>query len=152
MFRGSAKLRDYDYRALIPLVKLLRRPQAQVHRGISLQSAIENIGAIMDLLREVDACIEFRLPTVSRTNTLKTKILLGTIACIPAYDRFVNDAIASLGWPQGLSGYAGLLARAKKHSPFQRFSDRIAEDGFSIPPIRALDAFLNNMGRQLGRS
>jgi hypothetical protein len=151
MYRGSAKIRDYSYTVLEPVVSVVRRPRAQALRGISLGNAASNLQAIFTLLGDIDAALKMHMPDISVTDTLKTKIALGTLACIPAYDRFVCTAVRDLGWPAAVStkSFSDLLGRAAKHAGFATFCARVRSKRIMLPELRLLDAYLNYMGSEL---
>lgn len=154
MYRGSADIRNYSYQALIPVVSTLRRPDARALRDVTLEDALKRVDELFDLLRSIDDDLQRTMSRISVTDTLKTKIALGTVACIPAYDRFVAIAARRLGWPASLTGrsYSKLLSGAIEHKQFHAFCETVTDEGIALPEMRLLDAFLNYLGWRLANN
>lgn len=110
MYRGSSFLLDYDYKIHIPIIKnIIIRDDVYKFRGAGLDEVKESLFEISDHIKRSysnngvdEECILDIAEEKSASDTLVTKILLGTLGCIPAYDRFfkiglhysANDKIA----------------------------------------------------------
>nr|DAD85489.1 MAG TPA: hypothetical protein [Siphoviridae sp. ctDcW16] len=84
MYRGSTTLLKKDYKVHYEVVKLIK-PVA-LNRE-SIKSLTEIQGLMHKIFQEYDKV------SVKASKTLQTKILLGTLGCFPALDRFFID-----GW------------------------------------------------------
>jgi hypothetical protein len=100
MYRGSSFLLQKDYKVHVPVVKILMERKYNPLVGISAEELIENVN--LELLEEVSERIRrayaMEKPSVegvtnNATDTLVTKILLGTLGCVPAYDRYYVQAV-----------------------------------------------------------
>ena len=104
MYRGSSFLLQKDYKVLVPVVEEilkseydclfglactdLREPEVQAR----LANVYDHIAKYFHPIREEVAGRE-RASSVSPV--LITKILMGTLGCVPAYDRFFQDGVAT---------------------------------------------------------
>ena len=86
------------------------------------------------------------------TDTLATKILLATLACVPAYDAYVVEGLRAEGIP-----YATLNERTLKalfdwyndrRVEFKSVQDHIRENGLRYPSMKLADMYLWEVGRR----
>ncbi len=102
MYRGSSFLLQKDYKIHIPVVKELLKKEYDPLAGIDCvelkreenQRLLENINAFLD---EYYSNIRDEVKNIKVRNqlssTLITKILMGTLGCVPAYDRYFISGI-----------------------------------------------------------
>lgn len=102
MYRGSSFLLQKDYKIHIPVVKELLKEEYDPLAGIDCvelkreenQRLLENINAFLD---EYYSNIRDEVKNIKVRNqlssTLITKILMGTLGCVPAYDRYFISGI-----------------------------------------------------------
>ena len=102
MYRGSSFLLKKDYKIHIPVVKELLKEEYDPLAGIDCvelkreenQRLLENINAFLD---EYYSNIRDEVKNIKVRNqlssTLITKILMGTLGCVPAYDRYFISGI-----------------------------------------------------------
>ena len=88
MYRGSSFLLQRAYTAHLPVIRALASPKFsnlwQLDVGTH-DDDVELVATIMALVESVKAAYErFGKPT----DTLASKVLLGTVGCLPACDRF----------------------------------------------------------------
>jgi len=88
---------------------------------------------------------------VNVTDTLATKILLGALGCVPAYDRYFIGGIRSKGLsysclkPDNLSTVANFYKR--NHSSFSCAKNEIWKlSGVSYPPMKLVDMYFWGIG------
>lgn len=93
-----------DYKIHIPAVKTILRTEynclseieCKNYKNTNVQAALS---AINEELRvyysEIRKQVKERTPSGQISDTLITKILLGTLGCVPAYDRFFISGIKS---------------------------------------------------------
>lgn len=102
MYRGSSFLLWKDYKVHIPAVKEILFPHYDGLLGIpcSEYANLENqksLEMLNDFLRSyynsVRLSIKENKPQNKISDTLITKILMGTLGCVPAYDRYFNYGI-----------------------------------------------------------
>ncbi|MBT3982915.1 MAG: hypothetical protein HOE90_16260 [Bacteriovoracaceae bacterium] len=103
MYRGSSFLLWKDYRIHKPVVeKLLKNRHLQNYDFSSIDDT--DLKEILDLAkwiknwyRENINKVNGESKSVNATYTLVTKIMLGTVGCIPAYDRYFIDGMRMSG-------------------------------------------------------
>lgn len=104
MYRGSSFLLQKDYKVLVPIVEEVLKPEYDCLFGLActdlrnddiraqLKKLYDDIAEHFDPIREKVAGREVTTPV---SPVLITKILMGTLGCVPAYDRFFQDGVAT---------------------------------------------------------
>jgi hypothetical protein len=103
MYRGSSFLLWKDYRIHTSVVeKLLENKHFQKFNFSTIKDA--ELDKIIDLTKWIKNWYKENIKTVNgekktlnATDTLVTKIMLGTLACIPAYDRYFIEGMRTSG-------------------------------------------------------
>lgn len=99
MYRGSSFLLQRTHTAHLPVIQVLASPQFSNlwSRDVGTHDHdIELAATIMALVESVKAAYkQFGTPT----DTLATKVLLGTVGCLPACDRYFIDGFKSTRFP-----------------------------------------------------
>lgn len=102
MYRGSSFLLQKDYKVLVPIVEEILKPEYDCLFGLActelrnddvqaqLKKLYASIADDFHPIREEVAGREVASPV---SPVLITKILMGTLGCVPAYDRFFVDGI-----------------------------------------------------------
>nr|WP_314275494.1 hypothetical protein [Schaalia odontolytica] len=102
MYRGSCFLLQKDYKVLLPIVEKVLKPEYDCLFGLAcadlreseIQDRLENLNKYIakhfEPIRDEVAGREVPTPV---SPVLITKILMGTLGCVPAYDRFFVDGI-----------------------------------------------------------
>ena len=102
MYRGSSFLLQKDYKVLSPIVEKVLKPEYDCLFGIACADLRESEvqGSLEKLNKYIDAHfgpirdeVAGRKVVSSVSPVLITKILMGTLGCVPAYDRFFVDGI-----------------------------------------------------------
>jgi len=102
MYRGSSFLLQYDYTIHTSVVKQILKSEYSTLFGLECKEL--NNEQTSSLLKKLNSEIStiynpFRLElketevTQDISNILVSKVLLGTLGCVPAYDRFFVDAV-----------------------------------------------------------
>ena len=106
MYRGSSFLLQKDYKVLSPIVEEILKPEYDCLFGLAcadlrnsdvpeqLEELYKRIAVHFDPIREQVAGHKVETPV---SQVLITKILMGTLGCVPAYDRFFQDGAKYLG-------------------------------------------------------
>lgn len=104
MYRGSSFLLQKDYKVLSPIVEEILKPEYDCLFGVActdlresevqarLTNARDYIANHFWPIRNEVAGREVASPV---SPVLVTKILMGTLGCVPAYDRFFQDGVAT---------------------------------------------------------
>ena len=106
MYRGSCFLLQKDYKVLSPIVEKVLKPEYDCLFGLActdvrnsdvwkqLKTLYDDIAHDFHPIRKEVAGREVATPV---SPVLITKILMGTLGCVPAYDRFFQDGAKYLG-------------------------------------------------------
>lgn len=104
MYRGSSFLLQKDYKVLTPIVEEILKSEYDCLFGLActdlrnsdvraqLAKLYDDIADYFHPIREEIAGREVTTPV---SPVLITKILMGTLGCVPAYDRFFQDGVAT---------------------------------------------------------
>ena len=100
MYRRSTFLLYCNYKVHIPAVLILQEKKYAPLHGITAENLCkeENLILLEELGNRIrktyeDQPIEKNKQDITVTDTLVTKILLGSLACVPAYDQFFNKTL-----------------------------------------------------------
>lgn len=97
MYRGSSfLLKETNYKVHIPVVKILLSDKYEQLQNLC---DVEKVELLDELKREINVYYKGQRTDSGKdiTDTLFTKILLGTIGCVPAYDTNLCIALKLLG-------------------------------------------------------
>ena len=133
MYRGSSFLLQKDYKVLAPIVEKVLKPEYDCLFGLAcadvrnddvwkqLKKLYDKIAAHFDPIREK---VAGRKVTTPVSPVLITKILMGTLGCVPAYDRFFEEGAKYLGLEKKSYNEDSLLELAKF---YEAHNDRLEE-------------------------
>ena len=104
MYRGSCFILQKDYKVHTPIVKEILKPEYDCLFGVACVDLREP--EVQERLTNVYDCIANHFGPIrnevagrkvasSVSPVLITKILMGTLGCVPAYDRFFQDGVAT---------------------------------------------------------
>ena len=104
MYRGSSFLLQKDYKVLSPVVEEVLKPEYDCLFGVACTD-LRNSDVRAQLTKLYDYIADYFHPireevaghevTTPVSSVLITKILMGTLGCVPAYDRFFQDGVAT---------------------------------------------------------
>ena len=152
MYRGSSFLLQKDYKVLVPIVEEVLKPDYDCLFGVACTDLREHEVQVM-LTKLYDYIAEYFRPirdevagrevASSVSPVLVTKILMGTLGCVPAYDRFFQDGAKYLGLEHNSYNKNSLLELA---GIYEEHNDRLEEvrrgfvgDGLTYPQMKLLD-------------
>ena len=153
MYRGSSFLLQKDYKVHIPVVKIITEEKYAPLLGITAEGLMEDNN--LDLLEDISDKIRqayaneqpsFEGVTNNATDTLVTKILLGALGCVPAYDRYYVQAVRRYGISVG--GYDRRSVRdvAKYYlqhkDAFESVRAELSTYGTEYPVMKIMDMCL----------
>jgi hypothetical protein len=98
MYRGSSFLLQYDYTIHMAAVEALTQPRFSPLWGRDVGGSDDDMAIVPLILEAVDVVRLAYKPFGNATDTLVTKVLLGTLACLPAADRLFLNGFASAGF------------------------------------------------------
>ena len=152
MYRGSSFLLQKDYKVLAPIVEKVLKPEYDCLFGLActdvrnsdvweqLKKLSDDIADHFDPIRNE---VAGRKVVSSVSPVLITKILMGTLGCVPAYDRFFEEGAKYLGLEKKSYNKDSLLELA---DIYETHNDRLEEarrgmqcDGLIYPQMKLLD-------------
>ena len=152
MYRGSSFLLQKDYKVLSPIVEEVLKPEYDCLFGVAcadlrepgvleqLANARDYIAKHSGPIRDEVAGREVASPV---SPVLITKILMGTLGCVPAYDRFFEEGARHLGLEKKSYNEDSLLELADF---YEAHNDRLEEarrgmrtDDLIYPQMKLLD-------------
>ena len=152
MYRGSSFLLQKDYKVLVPIVEKILKPEYDCLFGLActdvrnsdvraqLMELYKDIADYFDPIREE---VKGRVVKFPVSQVLITKILLGTLGCVPAYDTFFGIGAEYLGLEEKDYNEDSLLELA---AFYEAHNDRLEEvrrgfegDGLTYPQMKLLD-------------
>ncbi|WP_454899308.1 hypothetical protein [Actinomyces sp.] len=104
MYRGSSFLLQKDYKVLVPVVEEILKSEYDCLFGVActdlreseVQDRLEKLYKyIAKYFRPIRNEVAGREVTTPVSPVLITKILMGALGCVPAYDRFFQDGVAT---------------------------------------------------------
>lgn len=91
MYRGSSKLLERDYLVHEDAIKIIEKYK-YLRCGLGQEVALHNMESILNLIQKLSSYYK-TTHDVTPTDTLISKIILGTLGCLPAFDRFFVDGV-----------------------------------------------------------
>lgn len=152
MYRGSSFLLQKDYKVHIPVVEELLSEKYDVLAGIEFVSFREKSN--QQLLLDINSFLEKYYDEIRKnvkgqelknelSSTLITKILMGTLGCVPAYDRYF---IAGIKEQKVATGNYNIRSIMKLVKFYEKNADRLEPirekmevEGMPYPQMKLLD-------------
>lgn len=165
MYRGSSFLLQKDYKAHIPVVKELLSKKYDALAGIECIDFRKESN--QRLLQDIDLFLEQYYDKIRRevkaqelknqlSFTLITKILMGTLGCVPAYDRYF---IAGIKNQKVATGNYNLKSIMQLVDFYEKNSDRLEPvrekmevEGMPYPQMKVIDMGFWQVGLELDTS
>ena len=133
MYRGSSFLLQKDYKVLSPIVEKVLKPEYDCLFGLAcadvrnrdVRAQLKKLSdEIADDFRPIRDEVAGREVASPVSPVLITKILMGTLGCVPAYDRFFQDGAKYLGLEHNSYKEKSLLELADF---YEAHNDRLEE-------------------------
>ena len=152
MYRGSSFLLQKDYKVLSPIVEEVLKSEYDCLFGVACVGLREP--EVQDRLEELNKYIAKHFQPIRNevagrevptpvSPVLITKILMGTLGCVPAYDRFFQDGVATCKVTTREYSRNSLL---KLVDFYEEHNDRLEEvwrgmrvDDLTYPQMKLLD-------------
>ena len=163
MYRPTSPLLYTDYKIHIPVVKELMREDYDNLWNITYKELDLEKNKIVNLTDKImnelygertDDVEKFYDKKMRITETLATKILLGTLACVPAYDsnfikaiRKYKNGIADPTKPKSLKALAEFYKDNEEE--LNDLIKKFEKDGVVYPQMKLLDMGFYQYGREL---
>lgn len=151
MLRGSAFLLQKDYRVHLPIVKLLVSKEYRNLHNCPIEK-LKDTHTLDQIMKLSDEIVElYRGLTEDLGNgegkvasdTLITKILLGTLGCVPAYDRYFKSGLSLSKVAQQSYGAKSMGQLAEyyldNYDQFETFRREISQGRVEYTPMKIID-------------
>ncbi|WP_271767962.1 hypothetical protein [Aquimarina algiphila] len=162
MYRGSSGLLQKDYlvhqgavEILINFVNLRCIPDKEV-KFQDTENILDLIKKLQDYYKNITYILDNKTKHISPTDTLISKILLGTLGCIPAYDRFFKDGAIKEGIVASTINKNSLIAlfnfikeNKKELSDIQQ--QLLSKTNFYYPIMKIVDMYFWKIGYDLDK-
>lgn len=150
MYRGSSFLLQKDYKVHTPVVRIIMEKRYDPLMGISAEALIKDenltlLEEVSDRIRKsyADERPSFEGMINNATDTLVTKILLGTLGCVPAYDRYYVQAVRRYRISVGEYCRESVKAVAKYYLTYKDRFETVREElsacGTQYPAMKLMD-------------
>lgn len=162
MYRGSSFLLQKDYRIHIPVVRELLNPKYNPLAGIEcieyrkteVQDLLKDINAyISNYYNKVRLQVKEETPKNKLSDTLITKVLMGTLGCVPAYDRYFITGLRDQKVSTGLYNMRSLLKLVDFYEENKKILEAAREglkvNGMPYPQMKLLDMGFWQIGFEL---
>lgn len=150
MYRGSSFLLQKDYKVHEHVVRIIQEEKYNALCGITAEELTKEVN--LDLIEEISARIRrayaeerpsFEGVTNNATDTLVSKILLGTLGCVPAYDRYYIQAVKHYDISSGIYNRNSIRDIAKYYienrDRFETIRCEMSKCGTEYPPMKLMD-------------
>lgn len=159
MYRGSSFLLQQDYKIHIPIVKEILNPKYDKLQGITCCNLkrSENLDLLEELTDYISSYYDNIRKKLSKktlkndlSDTLITKILMGTLGCVPAYDRYFIDGIKKQHISTGIYNKNSLLKLISFYEAnkkvFEPIINKMKIGTIPYPEMKLLDMGLWQIG------
>lgn len=167
MYRGSSFLLQKDYRVHATAVKELMKPnyidlwavkcEEYIHTPIKLRKLFSLSNALKEIYSGIrisaNEFINRKIPAQPISDTLITKILMGTLGCVPAYDRYFNDGVKKCGVASAFFTSKSIHNLSQYYVDnsdcFESWRRTISCEGVEYPQMKILDMCFWQIGYNL---
>lgn len=159
MYRGSSGLLQKDFTVHKKAIEILKSSKYTFLNTHVHKADRKHISLILELKNELKQYYETvyflkgnREFYITPTDTLMTKIMLGTLGCIPAYDRYYIDGLREVGLKgyrvnqQSLKSLFDFIEETYNKKIIQETQNKISKNGICYPKMKILDMFFWEVG------
>ncbi|HPF99009.1 MAG TPA: hypothetical protein PLE77_03005 [Kiritimatiellia bacterium] len=162
MYRGSSFLLWKDYLIHKPIVKILcddkHAPLFRINHDDpsddrwTVPLMLKLVERIREAYERIDS-VNCETKSVRASDTLVTKVIMGTVGCLPAYDRYVVAGMRHKGVAySGLSSthISSLLTFYRANAEeFKKAQTRVSSPALRYPIMKVLDMYFWSIGNEL---
>lgn len=162
MYRGSSFLLQRDYKVHKPVIKILLEDKYNSLWGIEINQYknIENqeklkdlVSRIKEVYNEIRLSVKESIPKNELSDTLVTKVLMGTLGCVPAYDRYFISGVRNEKAAYGNFNIRSILELVefynKYYDDFEQARKQMMVCGMEYPQMKILDSSFWQVGFDL---
>lgn len=144
MYRGSCGLLWRDYRVHLPVVEMLLKNKV-LRKDKITDNDIPIILTVYDEIKGLYPKEEKEHP-ISVTGTLASKILLGTLGCLPAFDRYFNAGFGKNSIQINEYNLKSIISFANYNESEIKHCQEVRAKGY--PQMKILDMYFWQKGYQ----
>lgn len=162
MYRGSSFLLQKDYKVHAPAVEKLMQTEyiplwaikckdysdENLNKLFLLTNALKEIYA--KIRKSANISINREIPAQAISDILITKILMGTLGCVPAYDRYFNYGIKKHEVASTIFNSKSISNLSKYYikniDAFENWRHSISHNRIEYPQMKVLDMCFWNIG------
>ncbi len=161
MYRGSGFLLKKDYLVHEPVVSMLLKPEHKDLQKLDFSSEDDNsLKEIICLSKSIKKCYTVKMGIVNNrgervnvSDTLVTKIMLGTLGCIPAYDQYFKKGIRKKSISYSKLNIENLKEVVKFYRSNKKEFDRVnkyikKKRETDYPPMKLVDMYFWQLGKE----
>lgn len=163
MYRGSSFLLQKDYKVHIPAVKELLDPKYNPLSNPLCSTLTNNLelldglnGKLRNYYDKIRIEVKGHKVNNSISDVLITKILMGTLGCVPAYDRYFIAGIKKYNIAYATYNSKSLVSLidfyASNETEFEKIRSKMTVSGMPYPQMKFLDMGFWQMGYELDMS
>lgn len=150
MYRGSSFLLQKDYKFHKPIVEEILDSKYDSLVGIPAKELVkeENINLLIEISNKIAGLYECASPGHENrknhaTDTLITKILLGTLGCVPAYDRYFVKSLKKYNIASGTYNKNSMVDICKFYI---KYSSDFQKINIPYPQMKLVDMCMWQLG------
>ena len=165
MYRGSSFLLQRDYKVHKDAIKVILDNKYNSLWGIPIndykqeynQELLFDItNKLKEIYNKIRLSVKEKMPKNELSDTLVTKILMGTYGCVPAYDRYFISGIRNEKVASGNFNKRSILELVdfynKYYDDFETARKQMAVFGMEYPQTKILDSCFWQIGFDLDDS
>ena len=164
MYRGSSFLLQRDYKVHKDAIKVILDNKYNSLWGIPIndykqeynQELFDITNKLKEIYNKIRLSVKEKMPKNELSDTLVTKILMGTYGCVPAYDRYFISGIRNEKVASGNFNKRSILELVdfynKYYDDFETARKQMAVFGMEYPQTKILDSCFWQIGFDLDDS
>lgn len=152
MYRGSSFLLQKDYKVHAPVVKEILKEKYDPlfgidcceYRNVTNQELLEKVcEALVSYYEKIRDNVKGKDINFNISDTLITKILMGTLGCVPAYDRYFINGVRNKKVTTGIFNIKSILKLAdfyeSNNEALEKLRDEMKVSDLPYPQMKVLD-------------
>lgn len=160
MYRGSSGLLQKDYKIHNEAVKIIKSKRYDDIRAYDSEIVRSDIPDILELFNELSdyyKSISYirkgKYATITPTDTLITKIILGAVGSVPAYDRFFRFGLSKFEITKtfgkaSLNGIFDFIEYGGNKQLIESTIDELKTKDIKYPKMKIIDMYFWSLGEQ----
>lgn len=144
MYRGSSKLLERDYKVHTGVVEIIKK-YFYLRNNETKTLTIDSLEIILRLIIELSKYYK-KSHNVTPTDTLLSKIVLGTLGCLPVFDRFFIDGVKDQGFYFSTLKRKSLICLFDYYAEKRKEIEKIKRKYPQYPAMKLIDMYFWQIG------